>query len=124
MSYELIICEKPSAAKNMANALADGKPILRNDKGVSYYEVTRGKTDIDVVSAIGHLYGLAQKDQKKKWTYPIFDIEWVPTSEIDKSLSNTNKFINIIKKLSKRNYSKTQISTSIVFNYSCNHVLC
>ena len=102
MSYELIICEKPSAAKNMANALADGKPILRNDKGVSYYEVTRGKTDIVVVSAIGHLYGLAQKDQKKKWTYPIFDIEWVPTSEIDKSLSNTNKFINIIKKLSKK----------------------
>src|SRR3989338_3632692 len=75
MSYELIICEKPSAAKNMANALADGKPILRNDKVVSYYEVTRGKTDIVVVSAIGHLYGLAQKDQKKKWTYPIFDIE-------------------------------------------------
>ncbi len=102
MSYELIICEKPSAAKNVAKALADGKAIQKSEKGVPYYEVTHGKTDIVVTSAVGHLYGLAQKDAKQKWKYPIFEIEWVPTSEIDKHAASTTKFIDTIKKLSKK----------------------
>ncbi len=102
MPYELVICEKPSAAKNVAKALADGKPITRIDKGVSYYEATHGKKDLIVVSALGHLYGLAQKDKKKKWSYPIFDIEWVPAAEINKFAVSTGKFIDLIKKLSRK----------------------
>ena len=42
--YELIITEKPNASKRIAEALAEGKPIKENIKGVPYYKVThKGK---------------------------------------------------------------------------------
>ena len=58
---ELIICEKPSAAAKVANALADGKPVKQSNKKVPFYLVTHGKKDLIVGCAVGHLYGLAQK---------------------------------------------------------------
>jgi len=81
--YELIITEKPNASKRIAEALADGKPIKENLNGVPYYKLTRGKKDIVVACAVGHLYGLAEKE-KKGWVFPVFDIEWKPASEISK----------------------------------------
>ncbi|MBI2135359.1 DNA topoisomerase I [Candidatus Woesearchaeota archaeon] len=98
--YELIICEKPDAAKKIAEALADGKPIKENINGVPYYKVTRGKKDIVVACAVGHLYGLAEKG-KKTWTYPVFDIEWKPISEINKKSAFSKKYLAVLKKLCK-----------------------
>ena len=60
--YELIIAEKPKAAEKIAKALADGKPIKKSDNKVPYYLVTHGKRDIVVACAVGHLYGLKQKE--------------------------------------------------------------
>jgi DNA topoisomerase I len=97
---ELIICEKPNAAKKIADALADGKPIKNSINKVPYYEVTHGNTDILVGCAVGHLYGLKQK--QKKVTLPIFDIEWIPTSDINKSSAFSKKYLNVLKKLSKK----------------------
>ena len=37
-TYELIITEKPSAAQKIAIALADGKPDVKREGTVSYYE--------------------------------------------------------------------------------------
>ena len=49
----------------MADALADGKAIKKSSKEkVPYYEVTRGKRDIVIVPAVGHLYGLEEKEKK------------------------------------------------------------
>ncbi|MBI1936311.1 DNA topoisomerase I, partial [Candidatus Woesearchaeota archaeon] len=98
--YELIITEKPAAANKIAEALADGKPIKENVQGVPYYKVTHGKKDIVVACAVGHLYGLAEKE-KKGWTFPVFDIEWKPVSETTRSSAFTKKYLNAIKKLSK-----------------------
>ena len=81
--YELIICEKPNAAKKIAEALADGKPIKENLNGVPYYKVTHGKKDIVIACAVGHLYGLAEKE-KNGWSFPVFDIEWKPAAEVSK----------------------------------------
>ena len=101
MPYELIICEKPSAANKMAEALAEGKPIKRSSKEkVPYYEITRGKRDIVIVPAVGHLYGLEEKE-KKGWTFPVFDIEWKPVSEIRKKSDFSKKYLNTIKRLAK-----------------------
>ena len=72
--YELIITEKPNAASKIAEALAEGKLIKENMEGVPYYKVTRGRKDIVVACAVGHLYGLDEKE-KKGWTFPVFDIE-------------------------------------------------
>src|SRR3989344_3577951 len=98
--YELIITEKPNAAKRIAEALADGKPIKEIINGVPYYKLTHGKKDIVVACAVGHLYGLAEKE-KKGWVFPVFDIEWKPVSETSKSSAFTKKYLNAIKKLCK-----------------------
>ncbi|MBI4451887.1 DNA topoisomerase I [Candidatus Woesearchaeota archaeon] len=98
--YELIVTEKPAAALKIADALADGKPIKENIGGVPYYKITHGKKDIVVACAVGHLYGLAEKE-KKGWRFPVFDIEWKPVSETTKSSAFTKKYLNTIKKLAK-----------------------
>ena len=102
---ELIITEKPQASFKIASALADGKPIKKNNSGVPYYEITNGNTDIIVGSAVGHLYGLAQKKEegKKKggWTFPVFDIEWTPTYETNKGAAFSRKYVTTLKKLAK-----------------------
>jgi DNA topoisomerase I len=107
--YQLIITEKPNAAKKIADALADGKPI-KEGKGAYYYKITHGNQDIIVACAVGHLYGLTEikkpKDatkpkEKQKWNFPIFNIEWKPTSETNKSSAFTKKYLTTIKKLAK-----------------------
>ena len=96
---ELIISEKPNAAKRIAEALADGKPIREGKQGVYYYKVTHGKKDILVACSVGHLYGLAQKEGKKG--IPVFEIEWKPIHETSRSGAFTKKYLDTIKKLSK-----------------------
>jgi len=101
MNYELIICEKPSAAMKIANALADGKAVKKSDKGVSYYELSHKKKDIVVASAVGHLFSVAEKNKGKGFTYPVYNIEWKPSSEVNSSSSFSKKYVNMLKKLSK-----------------------
>ena len=98
--YELIITEKPNAAKKIAEALADGKAIRETNQGVYYYKLTHGKKDLVVACAVGHLYGLAESE-KKSWTYPVFAIEWKPVAQTTKGSSFTAKYLNTLKKLSK-----------------------
>ena len=61
---ELIIAEKPSAAKKIAEALADKKPVKKSVKTVSYYELLHNKKKLVVGSAVGHLFTLAEKAEK------------------------------------------------------------
>jgi len=96
----LIISEKPTAARRIAEALDDeGAPEGFRERGVPYYVARKGKQDLIVVSALGHLYSIAQKEGK--WTYPIYDYEWVPGYAADKRLSRTRGFIEVIEKLSQ-----------------------
>lgn len=98
--YELVITEKPNAAKRIAESLADGKVIKESITGVPYYKITHGKKDIAVACAVGHLYGLAEKE-KKGWRFPIFDIEWKPVFETSKKSKFTKKYLDALKKLCK-----------------------
>ena len=98
--YELIITEKPNAASKIAEALAHGKPIKENIDGAPYYKITRGKKDIVVACAVGHLYGLDEKE-KKGWRFPVFDIEWKPAAEVSKKSGFSKKYLTAIKKLAK-----------------------
>jgi len=97
--YELLIAEKPSACKKIAEALADGKVIKHIEEKVSYYEITHNKKKIIVASAVGHLFGL--KATEKGWKYPIFDYEWQPVYNVSKSAEFAKKYINLLEKLVK-----------------------
>lgn len=105
MSYELIITEKPSAAQKIANALADSKATKRSVDGVAYYELQHKGKDVTITCAVGHLYTVEQKGGKG-WTYPVFDIHWVPSYE-KKGSEFTKKYLNQIKRLAKNAKSFT-----------------
>lgn len=96
---ELIIAEKPSAAKKIAEGLADSKPQKITEKGVNYYKVLHDSKEILVVSAVGHLFTVAEKE--KSYKYPSFDIEWVASHKKNKDASYTKKYLDVIKKISK-----------------------
>ncbi|QQG39186.1 MAG: DNA topoisomerase I [Candidatus Woesearchaeota archaeon] len=97
---ELIITEKPSASKKIAEALADKSPKQEVNKKVNYYRLKHKGKEIIVVCAVGHIYNLIEKN-KKGWTYPVFDIEWKPSYEINKSSAFTKPYLETIKKLAK-----------------------
>jgi len=99
MGRTLVICEKPSAAKRIAQALDDeGGADGYTERGVSYHVAHRGAEELVVVSALGHLFTVAQKSVG--WTYPVFDVAWVPVYEANKSASKARGYIDVIKKLS------------------------
>jgi DNA topoisomerase I len=100
MSYELIICEKPQAANKIATALGDKAPKKLSENKVPYYELEHNGKKIVAAAAVGHLYGLGEKN-KGKWTYPVYDIEWKPSSEIQKG-HFSSKYLNVLKKLAKK----------------------
>ena len=100
MTYTLIITEKPAAEKKIAESLADGKAIKENLGGVPFYKLTHKKEDVVVACAVGHLYGLAEIG-KKTWKFPVFDIEWKPSSDISKDSAFTKKYLDAIRKLGK-----------------------
>ncbi|MFW5865474.1 MAG: DNA topoisomerase I [Nanoarchaeota archaeon] len=99
MSYELIVTEKPSQAKKIAESLAEGKPTVKKENGVSYFILNHDGQDIVIAPAVGHVYSLAE--EKKSFSYPSYDIKWYPAYEVDKNSKHTSKYINVIKKLAK-----------------------
>lgn len=104
MPYELVLAEKPSAAKKIAESLSDSKIIKESDKGVPYYLVSHktadGKhKDLVVAAAVGHLFGVDEKE-KGGWTYPVFNMEWKPSSS-NKGGAYTKKYADTLKKLAK-----------------------
>lgn len=110
MAYELIISEKPQASKRIAEALADTKAKKETENKVPHYILTHDGKEIVVACAVGHLFGLAEvKEAKKKkgWTYPVFDVEWKPINEIQKSAAFSKKYLDTIKKLAKNANSVT-----------------
>ena len=64
--HELIITEKPSAAKKIAYALADDKVTVRKFSQVSVYDIKHNKQSISIVSAVGHLFTVAEKKKSFK----------------------------------------------------------
>lgn len=101
MSYELIVTEKPAAAKKIADALADTKAKKEvYMKKIPYYRLKHKGKEIVVACAVGHIYGLAEKE-KKGWIYPVFNIIWKPSYEMSRSAKFTKQYLNAIIKLAK-----------------------
>ena len=98
---ELIITEKPSSAKKIAEALADKKAVQSRSKQSSYYELTHNNKEIIVTSAVGHLYGLVE-EKKKGWTYPVFEIKWESSDKDSKDLKYIKDYIDTISTLAKK----------------------
>ena len=96
----LVITEKPSSARKIAYALDDnGSPRNAKYGKVTFYLSKREEDELVVVSAVGHLYSIQQIG--KGWTYPVFDIEWVPAYKQNKRASYTKQYLDAIIGLSR-----------------------
>lgn len=95
---KLVICEKPNAAEKIAAAIGDGKAVRKNAGGVGYWETERDGEKIVVVTAVGHLYTLRQVG--KGWDYPVFEVEWAPSFEVDDKAGYQKPYVDAIRKLS------------------------
>lgn len=91
--YTLVICEKPQAAAKIAFALAENAPVKKNIAGVPYWELERGGKKFIVASAVGHLFGLGEREKTQTW--PVFDIEWKPI------IGFARKYANVLSYLAK-----------------------
>ena len=95
--HEVIICEKPKSSEKIAGALSN-KAVKKSYKRVPYYEFEENGKKTTVLAAVGHLYSLAPKNSRQK---KIFDIEWKPLYEKDKSKKYVKNYIDAIIKFSK-----------------------
>lgn len=101
MVYELIISEKPQAAKKIADALADKGSLKKHrEYNVNYFALTHKGKQIRIASAVGHLYILGEKGGES-WKYPVFDTEWKPLAKVNKEAKYTNDYIRLLTKLGK-----------------------
>ena len=100
MKKTLIIAEKPSAAKKIAEAIADKKVTVKIQDKIKYYTVKNKDKEILVVCAVGHLYVLREIN-KKGWTYPVFDIGWVESYKASKKAEFTKSYLLLIEQLAK-----------------------
>lgn len=96
--FKLILAEKPDAARRIATAL--GQKIISYPKRgeLPLYEIVRNGDRLKVMAALGHLYTLKQSG--KGWNYPVFNMEWVPKYEADKTAKNTRQFVQKFRELS------------------------
>ncbi|MBN1923683.1 MAG: DNA topoisomerase I [Nanoarchaeota archaeon] len=101
MTVTLMISEKPDAAQKIASALGETGTISEHKiNKTRYYTFTRNNQSYVVVPAVGHLFSLKHLNGKK-WTYPIFDNEWIPIFEADKSAGYSKQYYKNFEKFSK-----------------------
>ena len=95
----LIVCEKPKVAQKVADALSGGKAERKAKFGVSYYELERNGKKIFVAPAVGHIYTLRQISKGSQ--YPVFDIEWAPSWEVEKGSEFTKNYLHSLESIAK-----------------------
>ncbi|MBI2446059.1 hypothetical protein HYV43_06745 [Candidatus Micrarchaeota archaeon] len=95
----LIISEKPSAARKIADALSGGHARTMGKGKVKYLEFVLGGTQVRVAAAVGHIYGLKQAQPGQG--YPVFDIQWAPSHEFQKGSDYTKDYLSVLKSLAK-----------------------
>jgi len=98
--YTLVICEKPDAAKRIAEALKDDGLDQVKYGNITVYTLRNGGRGYVVCSASGHLYTV-EDPSKKRGVYPVFDVEWFPI-DISERSQTASKRIEVIRKLAEK----------------------
>ena len=119
--YALVVCEKPSVALRIAEALGTSRftKITGLQKGSSpsekinggiktavYLAISQNGQIFVVCSALGHLYGLEDVNGNRS-IYPVFDVKWAPikrkkSSKSQGSATSSEQIINSISSLSQK----------------------
>lgn len=97
--YTLVVCEKPDAARRVADALSGKSAASSQVEGTTVYRLLRSGEEFVVCSAQGHLYGVSDPFGERT-VYPIFDVEWYSNDAIEEDRSGAGRRIAAIRKLS------------------------
>lgn len=90
----LLVAEKPKVAQRLADALGDDYETEKN-RGVKNYVLDTQYGEVIIAPAVGHIFTLEQKDGE--WTYPVFDVEWVPSHTSDDGADYMEKYYHNLK---------------------------
>ncbi len=96
----LIIAEKPSVALRIAIALGNNKQKRLNMNGVSYYEIDENGSRVYIAAAVGHIFTIRQNGDARG--YPVLDISWSPSYEVDKKAYYTKKYLDVFRMLAHK----------------------
>ena len=103
MTTTLVVCEKPDAARRMAESLSDEAEVTRQTrKGVQIYKVIRPGEEIFVCSALGHLYSADQKGEATHRVHPIWDLGWKPRYLTERHQERLRQWIEQFAQLSQK----------------------
>jgi len=91
--FVLLLAEKPQAALKISQALAEGNIARRNANNAYWFEFSRNGIKHVCIPAAGHLFVLDTKS--KKWTYPVFEMEWVPAFKRKESVFSAAYYKNL-----------------------------
>ncbi|HYW85656.1 MAG TPA: toprim domain-containing protein, partial [Spirochaetia bacterium] len=97
-----MICEKPDAARRVAEALSNGAPEVFKVGDVPAFRLqdTRGRRYV-VCAAMGHLYGVSDTVKDRR-VYPVLDLEWFPLGATrDEASHQVSSRIRAIRSLSE-----------------------
>jgi DNA topoisomerase-1 len=98
--YTLVICEKPNAARLIAEALSDGSTQVSTVDGVTVFKFNSRGEDFVVCSAQGHVYTISDPFDERA-VYPVFDVEWYPSNLVEKKNAGAARRIGAIRRLAE-----------------------
>ncbi|MDA4128458.1 MAG: DNA topoisomerase I [Thaumarchaeota archaeon] len=98
--HTLVVCEKPDAAKRIAEALAQEAIQVVSVEGVTAFRFKNGTESFVVCAAQGHIYAISDTIQERS-VYPVFDIEWFPNHLVEKDAEYARRRIESIRRLSE-----------------------
>ena len=130
MTTTLLICEKPDAARRVAESLSDGGRLVKHERrGFSFYEITKPQDRILVCAALGHLYSVDRKEGSTREDFPIWDLTWKPRYLLEKNQERLRFWIEQIRQVSREaerfvNACDYDIEGSVIgatiLKYACN----
>jgi DNA topoisomerase-1 len=93
--YTVIITEKPDATKKIAKSIAGKKAKKMEKREAFWYEFKKDKRNVIVVPAVGHIFALDTIKDGSGWTYPTFNVHWIPSFQKKGSEFSEKYFRNI-----------------------------
>src|SRR5918999_1042710 len=101
--FVLVICEKPNAARRIAQALGTNsfKRSISSEGVPFFYAISNNNSHFMIFPSIGHLYGLVDVTKNRE-IYPVFDLEWMPFLSNSHRLNRVEQIIKSISEVSKR----------------------
>jgi len=96
--YTLVVCEKPDAARRIAEAIGGADVETLRLDGVDVYRVRNQLHAFVICSALGHLYSVSDHF-KDRGVFPVFDLDWTPTNFTNREDRQAAKRIKVISSL-------------------------